>query len=160
FDDKALEGQVRQQELLDSNQGFNISGAKDEIKYPNGTLGNPNPATGPDGGFTFLTDKKAFENVVGDLPKNGSTIKVSRDQLNQLEDNLGLVPGSLDSGSVLRRFDNFDNLPPSSPLDGNELFRGPGKHLQDGSPEMIVNPAQIRTDNPNIGESWTIEVVE
>jgi len=160
FDDIAIEGQIRQEELLESNQGFNVSGARDEINYPDGALGNPNPPNGPDEGFTFLTDQQAFENVLGTLPQNGSTIRVTRDQINQLEDNLGLIPGSLDSGSTLRLFDEIDKLSPSSPLDGNDLFRGPGMHLPDGSPEIVLNPAQVRTDNPNIKGSWKIEVIE
>ncbi len=160
FDDIALEGQQRQQDLLDSNEGFNISGSADEINYPNGTLGNPNPPNGPDGGFTFLTDRQAFESVIGDLPESGGTIRVTRDQLNRLEDGLGLEPGSLDSGSVLRQFDGVQDISPASPLQGNDFFRGPGNHLPDAGPEIVVNPAQIRANNPNIVNDWTIEVVE
>ena len=123
-------------------------------------MGNPNPPNEPDGGFTFLTDRQAFESVLGELPKNGSTIKVTSEQLNKLEDGLGLEPGSLNSGSVLRQFDNVKDLAPASPFQGNDFFRGPGNHLPDAGPEIVVNPAQVRTNNPNIVNDWTIEVVE
>ena len=160
FDDIALEGQQRQQELLDSNQGYNISGARDEVKHPDGSLGNTNPPKGPDGGFTFLTDKKAFEDILGELPANGSTVRVNRAQINELEDALGLNPGSLDTGSVLRQVDNVKDLAPASPLYGNEYFRGPGNHLPNEGPEIVINPTIPRVNNPNITSSWTIEVID
>ncbi|WOE74041.1 hemagglutinin repeat-containing protein [Alterisphingorhabdus coralli] len=110
FDEIALEGQKRQGELLDADEGYNVSGAKDEINHSDGTLGNPNPGEGPVGGATFLTDKKAFEDILGGLPEGGGTIKVTREQLNQLEDSLGLRAGSLDSGSVLRQIKGVKSL--------------------------------------------------
>jgi len=156
FDDTALEGQQRQQELLDSNQGYNISGAADEIKYPDSTIG---------GSGTYITDRRAFEDTLGALPGNGGTVRVTRAQLDELEANLGLRPGSLEGGSVIRKIDNVRDAAPSSPHGpaggppGNEYFRGSGMHLPDGSPEIVIE-AQSRLNNPNIGSSWVIEVTD
>jgi len=156
FDEKALEGQARQQEMLDANSGYNISGAADEAKYPDSTIGNSG---------TFITDRQAFESTVGNLPESGGTINVTRAQLDQLEVNLGLRPGALESGSVIRQIDNIQDAAPSSPVGpvggppGNEYFRGSGMHLPDGSPEVVIG-AQSRLNNPNLGPHWTIEVIE
>lgn len=166
FDEFALEGQARQQTLLESNRGYNVTGAESEINYPNGTIGNPHPSNPdnlpgiPENDTTFLTDRQGFEDVLGALPENGGTIRVTKDQLRSLEEGLGLEPRSLDSGSVIRQLDNVDQLNPASPLDGNDFFRGPGQHLPSGAPEIIINPAQPRIDNPNIANEWKIEVVD
>ena len=32
--------------------------------------------------------------------------------------------------------------------------------LPGGGPELIIGPAQSRVDNPNISDSWKIEIVE
>ena len=156
FDDIALEGQARQHQMLESNHGYNVAGAADEIRFADSTLG---------GSGTFVTDYIAFEKVVGYLPDEGGVIKVTRVQLDQLEINLGLRPGALESGSVVRQIDNIKDAAPTSPFGeaggppGNEYFRGSGMHLPDGSPEVVIQP-QPRLNNKNIKNSWTLEVIE
>ncbi|MCP4429598.1 MAG: hypothetical protein GY806_01340, partial [Gammaproteobacteria bacterium] len=168
FDEAALQGQYRQEKMLIDNQGFNITGFEDEINHPSGTLGNPLPWNPdnlpgtPEGGSTFLTDKASFIDAFGDLEDSSSIITVTKSQLRTLETNLGLQPGILGTGSVIRQFENIRSMSPASPLGlaGNEFFRGPGFHLSDGAPEVIINPAQNRINNTNIIRSWIIEVTE
>jgi hypothetical protein len=156
FDATALEGQKRQQQMLDDNTGYNVSSAADEISYPNSTIG---------GAGTYITDRQAFESSLGSLPENGGVVQVTREQIDTLEGSVGLRPGSLEDGSVIRQINNLDTTSPSSPVGpaggppGNEYFRGTGMHLPDGSPE-IISEAQSRVNNPNIGSNWTIEVID
>lgn len=38
--------------------------------------------------------------------------------------------------------------------------RGAGMYLSDGSPELLVNPAQLKSNNPNLVVEWMLEVIE
>lgn len=161
FDQIAREGQTRQQQMLDDNRGYNISRA-DAEKYPE--MGNPNPKKNdgyPDGGQTFLTDKRVFEENLGELPNDGGVISVTQRQADKLASDIGMDRGELGTGSTLRQVENIKDLSPSSPTRVEDpLFRGPGQHLPSGAPEINVNPAQPKVNNPNVTNEWVLEVGE
>jgi len=166
FDSLAVEGQKRQQQMLDDDVGFHISGSQSEKWYPEGTLGNPSPSNPnnlpgiPSGGSTFLTDRELFTSTIGELSEDSSVIRASSSQLRELESKLGLEPYSIGEGSVVRKIEGVSEISPASPLEGNDFFRGPGNHLPSGAPELIISPAQSRVENPNITNSWKIEIDE
>ena len=169
FDDVSLESQRRQHQMLDDNEGFNVSRADAEAEFPSGTLGNPNSSIGndgfpdaPEGGRTFITDRQAVETNVGPLPSGGGTVRISGEQARQLEVDLGMRTGDIDTGSVIREFGDLDGISPSSPtsVPNDPNFLGGGQGLPTGAPEVNISPAQPRIDNPNIRSATVIEVLE
>lgn len=163
FDSYAIEGQQRQQQMLDDNAGYNVSRVHTE-KYPE--MGNPTPPKNdgnlyPEGGQTFLTDRQAFEKNIGNLPESGGTVKVTRDQADNLASELGMDIREIGTGSTVRKVENIRDLNPTSPIKvDDELFRGAGQHLPKGSPELNVSPAQLKSNNPNVTKEWKLEVIE
>ena len=114
--------------MLDENVGYNIS-PNSWDKYPK---------LGPDG--TFITDKKALTDVLG--PIDGKTeITISKSKARELEKALGLKENSLKDGSKVRSISDITNQNPRSPLKGNEYFKGPGQHLPEGGPEVVIDAA-------------------
>ncbi len=114
----------------------------------------------PKEGSSFITDRSAIVSILGDLPETTPVIKATSSQLREMEISLGLESYSLGAGSVIRQFDNIQDLSPTSPLEGNQFFRGPGFHLPGGAPEITISPAQSRINNQNVVRSWIIEVSE
>jgi RHS repeat-associated protein len=126
----------RQQAMLDKNAGYNISAESWFKQYSHlGRWG------------TFVTDKKAFRDVLGHARPGKYTVgrkagkgRISAHQARQLEKKLGLEPGSLREGFPITRVENIRDMSPRSPLEGNRFFRGPGKGLPGGGPEIVVDP--------------------
>jgi len=108
-----------------------------------------------------LTDRKAFEKVLGKLPENGGTVTITRQQADRLARELGIKPVDIGTGSTIREVVNIRDMNPASPVKVDDpLFRGPGQHLPNGSPELTINPAQPKVNNPNITREWKLEVKE
>jgi hypothetical protein len=124
---------LRQHQLLLDNIGYNVSPISWD-QYP--TIGR---------GGTFVSDKKAITDILGDI--NGRTeINLTRMQASKMEGELGLEPGSLQNGFKLRQVTNLMDMAPSSPLEGNAYFLGPGNHLPGGGPELVIRSIPT-TDN-------------
>jgi len=50
---------------------------------------------------------------------------------------MGLVPGTLQDGFKVRQVIGIKDMRPTSPMEGNQYFQGPGNHLPGGAPEMV-----------------------
>lgn len=124
---KPASAAARQAGMLADDVGYNVSPESWFKKFD--TIGKNG---------TFVTDRKAITDVLGDF-KLGSQ-KMSAAQTSALESALGLEPGSLVSGFRITEVRGISGMSPRSPLVGNPYFRGPGKGLPGGGPEMIVNP--------------------
>lgn len=119
--------QQRQWDMLNADQGFNVSPVSWD-KYA--TIGR-------DG--TFITDQRALTNVLGNFNANGEMV-ITQSQASALEQAMGLNQGSLSNGFKIRQVDGISDMSPRSPLVGNDYFQGPGMHLPGGGPEMVVDP--------------------
>jgi len=130
---QVLAARERQYKMLQDDVGYNVSPFS--FDHYN--------AIGKE--FTYLTDRAAIENVIGKIrPRNGN-ITITRRQANELENQLGLKPGSLskDGGFNIRQVQGINARGPGSPWAkdaGNELFRGGGQHLPGGGPELVIPP--------------------
>lgn len=111
--------------MLDDNVGYNISPSSWD-KYP--SIGR---------GGTFVSDNKSVSDVIGNIDGKSSTT-ISPAKAAELEKSMGLQSGSLKKGFKLRKVENITGKMPRSPLEGNEYFLGPGKHLPGGAPEMVI----------------------
>jgi hypothetical protein len=108
-----------------------------------------------------MTDSKAFEKVLGKLPEKGGTVTITRQQADRLAKELGIKPVDIDTGSTIREVVNIRDMNPASPVKVNDpLFRGSGRHLPNGSPELTISPAQPKANNPNVTRVWKLEVKE
>lgn len=125
----------RQEEMLQNGTGYNVSPSEWD-KYPQ---------IGRNG--TYLTDQKAITDVLGDIPNDGGAMTITPRQAQDLENALGLDPGSLGDEFKIRKVDNIQNRAPRSPLEGNDQFLGPGEHLPGGGPEMVVDPISTTDGN-------------
>jgi RHS repeat-associated protein len=127
---------ARQQRMLDKDVGYNVSPEEWFRKFSHlGRFG------------TFVTDKKAFTDVLGHAKPGRYTVgrkarrgQISAHQARQLEKQLGLEPGSLRQGFRVTRVEGIRDMAPRSPLEGNRFFRGPGDGLPGGGPEIVVDP--------------------
>ncbi len=63
---------------------------------------------------------------------------ITKSQASQLEQSMGLQPGSMVNGFKVRQVDRITEMSPNSPLQGNEYFQGAGQHLPGGGPEMVI----------------------
>lgn len=117
----------RQLAMLEENRGFNVSPTSWD-KYP---------SIGRNG--TYITDKKALTDILGQLPEGQNQMTISKAQAVKLESAMGLEPGSLNQGFKIRQVDGIRDLRPRSTLEGNEYFLGPGEHLPRGGPEMVID---------------------
>jgi RHS repeat-associated protein len=133
----------RQYKMLTDNVGYNISPTSWD-SYS--TIGRT---------ATFITDKEAL-NILGDF-SGKSEITISKSIANQLETNMGLMPGSLEGGFKIREVTDIISQFPRSPLKGNLYFKGPGQHLPDGSPELVINSIPT-TDNKTTKTILTVKV--
>jgi RHS repeat-associated protein len=126
---------ARQQKMLSDNVGYNVSPKSWVSKYS---------ALGKEG--TFLTDKQAIIDSIGEF-KPGTYNDPALAA--KLENDLGLTPGSLKDGFVITEVKGIKDMNPRSPTNysGNPNFKGGGKGLPGGGPEMIVNPVQTKGDN-------------
>ncbi len=115
----------RQAAMLEENQGFNAS----PIGWDN------YPTIGRNG--TYITDREAISSITGPLNIGGETV-ITRSQATQLEQAMGLQPGSMGNGFKVRQVDGITEMSPNSPLQGNEYFQGAGQHLPGGGPEMVI----------------------
>lgn len=111
--------------MLEENQGFNTS----PIGWDN------YPTIGRNG--TYITDREAISSITGPLNIGGETV-ITRAQATQLEQAMGLQPGSMANGFKVRQVDGINEMSPNSPLQGNEYFQGAGQHLPGGGPEMVI----------------------
>lgn len=116
----------RQVAMLENNQGFNVS--------PIGW--DEYPTIGRNG--TYISDKEAISSITGPLNIGGETV-ITKSQATQLEQAMGLQPGSMADGFKVRQVDGIREMLPHSPLQGNEYFLGAGNHLPGGGPEMVIN---------------------
>ncbi|QJI31814.1 hypothetical protein HKK55_24955 [Pseudomonas sp. ADAK18] len=123
--ERTLLARQRQEQMLKDNTGFNVSPTSWD-KYP--TIGR---------GGSFISDKKGVTDVIGDF-SGSPKVTISTKQAAALERAFGLEDGSLQGGFKVRQVDNIVDRMPRSPLEGNQYFLGPGKHLPGGAPEMVV----------------------
>ncbi|WP_400770254.1 hypothetical protein [Methylosinus sporium] len=140
---KVVAARLRQQKLLDENVGYNVSPIGWD-RYP--TIGRNG---------TYLTDQEAISSVIGEA--KGSVATISKERAAALEQAMGLEPGSLAKGFKIRRVEDIANLAPRSPLEGNSLFLGPGRHLPGGGPEIVVDSIPT-TDSATVKTLTTVLV--
>lgn len=119
---------ARAQSLLDGAPGYNISPESWFGRYP--TLGN---------GRSFISDKQAISDIIGDFENLGDSVTVTRDQAAALERAMGLRPGSLEDGFRISRVEDVAARGPGSPTAGNEYFLGGGNGLPGGGPELTID---------------------
>ncbi len=127
----------RQERMLEKNVGYNITPENWFQKHP--TIGQEG---------TYITDYRAIAEILGPykadtrynvgLFSRGNTISYSKTA--ELEYVLGLRPGSLIKGFRFTRITNIADKHPASPIKGNDFFKGPGKGLPNGGPELIIDP--------------------
>ncbi|MGC5704386.1 PAAR domain-containing protein [Pseudomonas sp. NFXW11] len=122
---RTLIAQRRQAQMLKDNRGFNVSPVGWD-KYP---------AIGRNG--TYVSDKRGVTDVIGDF-SGRSKVTISSEKAAKMERAFGLEEGSLKDGFKIRQVDNIAERMPRSPMEGNDYFLGPGKHLPGGAPEMVV----------------------
>ncbi|MCS3472905.1 putative Zn-binding protein involved in type VI secretion [Pseudomonas sp. JUb42] len=122
---RTLLARERQQQMLTDNVGFNVSPTSWD-KYP--TIGRYG---------SYISDNKGVADVIGDF-SGQSKITITSAKAAKLERAFGLEDGSLQGGFKIRQVDNIADRLPRSPMEGNQYFLGPGKHLPGGAPEMVV----------------------
>ncbi|MAZ20243.1 hypothetical protein [Roseovarius sp.] len=103
---------------------------------PNSTL-DLYPSIGRDG--TFVTEVGSIERVTGPIPEGATEIRITRQQADQLETDLGLNPGSLESSNTLSIVSDVQGRCPRCPVSGNDHFLGGGKGLPGGGSELIID---------------------
>jgi filamentous hemagglutinin len=130
--------------MLDANTGFNVSP----------TSWDSYPSIGRNG--TYITDRQAITGITGSLNLGGET-SITSSQAAQLEQAMGLQPGSLANGFKVRQVDGITGMSPQSPLEGNQYFQGGGQHLPGGGPEMVIEPIST-TDSGNVKTITTVKV--
>jgi RHS repeat-associated protein len=141
---RIVEARARQAKMLESNVGFNVSP----------TAWDQYPSIGRSG--TFVTDRAgALSYFDGDLTRGSATI--SPETAGKIEQDMGLVPGTLQNGFKVRQVNGLQDLAPRSPLEGNQYFLGAGNHLPGGAPEMVVNSIST-TDNSAINTILNVKV--
>jgi hypothetical protein len=123
------EALARAQTLLDGAPGYNVSPEGWFGRYP--TLGN---------GRSFISDKRAISDIIGDFEGAGDVVTISADRAAALERAMGLQPGSLADGFRISRVDDVAARSPGSPTAGNQYFLGPGNGLPGGGPELTIDP--------------------
>lgn len=134
----------RQYQMLKDNVGYNISP----------TSWNQYPTIGLNG--TYITDQAGVTQYLGEL-SGQSEMTISSEQAAQIESGMGLNPGSLQDGFQVRQVTGITDMAPRSPMEGNSFFLGPGNHLPNGAPEMVVSPIST-VDNPNVTTLLTVHV--
>src|SRR5690554_337982 len=122
---KVISAQARQQKMLDDNIGYNISP----------TAWDNYPMIGRNG--TFVSDKQSITDALGNLSDSPQTT-ITKGQAQKIEKDFGLESGSLQQGFKIRKVDNLRDSYPRSPLEGNQYFLGPGQHLPNGAPELVI----------------------
>ncbi|MCA8866280.1 type IV secretion protein Rhs [Halomonas sp. SBBP1] len=130
--------------MLDDNVGFNISP----------TTWDNYPTIGRNG--TFISDRQGITDIIGDFPGQPQLI-LDRSKTLQLEEAFGLDTGTLLDGFKIRRVENIVEQMPRSPLEGNQLFRGPGNHLPGGAPEMVIDSIPT-VDSSNVSTLFEVLV--
>ncbi|MCY7294599.1 hypothetical protein [Alteromonas sp. a30] len=105
---------------------------------PNSTLNNY-PSIGANG--TFVTNSKTIEGIIGPVPDGATEIRITRQQANALESDLGLNPGSLEQSNTLSIVSDIPERCPRCPVGnaGNDLFLGDGEGLPGGGPELVID---------------------
>ncbi|TWB13084.1 RHS repeat-associated protein [Nitrospirillum amazonense] len=135
---------ARQAQMLEDDVGYNISPTAWD-QYP--TIGRAG---------TFVTDQEGAMKYFGDVSGKQS-ITIPRATAVQMEQDMGLNPGSLQDGFKVRQVSGLQDLAPRSPLEGNDYFRGGGNHLPGGAPEMVVNSVPT-TDNSYVSTLLNVSV--
>jgi len=103
---------------------------------PNSTLDNY-PNIGANG--TFVTEVNSIENVIGPIPNGATEIHITPQQASQLEADLGLNPGSLETSNTLSIVDDISGRCPRCPIGGNDQFLGGGQGLPGGGSELVID---------------------
>lgn len=142
--DTVQAAQQRQAAMLDANTGFNVSP----------TSWDNYPTIGRNG--TYITDQQAITNLTGPLNAGGETV-ITSSQAAQLEQAMGLQPGSLANGFKVRQVSGITDMAPRSPMEGNQYFQGPGQHLPGGGPEMVIESIST-IDSANVKTTTTVKV--
>lgn len=128
---------VRTQALRNSPTAYNVSPISWDV-YP--YIGRET---------TFITDRKAITDVLGDFCEQMS---VSTQEATRLETALGLKEGSLQNGFKIREI-SLTGMPPERirvPEHGNKHFLGKGKGLPGGGPELELQPRVSTKDNAEV----------
>jgi len=142
--DRVKKARERQYRMLQDDKGFNISPI-DWDSYPNIGLNG-----------TFITDRTGALNNLPNFRK-GDTVTISSATASSIERGMGLKPGSLQNGFKVREISDITSMNPRSTLEGNEYFLGPGQHLPNGAPEMVINSVPT-IDNESVTTILTVLV--
>jgi hypothetical protein len=120
---------VRTDQLLKDNIGYNVSPRSYDKDFER---------IGKDA--TFVTDRKALEDVLGPLNKLDSS-RITSQTVAKLEQGLGLESGSLSRGGLkIREIEDLKSRGVGSPVDtANKQFLGGGKGLPGGGPELTLS---------------------
>lgn len=122
-EERARAARARQAQMLKDDVAYNISP----------TEWDQYPSIGRNG--SFVTDRQGISDVIGDFD---DLSEISSSQARQLETAFGLEPKSLDNRFKIREVTGIQSRLPSSPLEGNRFFEGPGMHLPGGALELVV----------------------
>lgn len=95
------------------------------------------PAIGRDG--TFVTEVNSIERITGPTPDGATEIRITRQQADQLETDLGLNPGSLESSNTLSVVSDVQSKCPRCPVSGNDHFLEGGQGLPGGGSELVID---------------------
>jgi hypothetical protein len=118
--------QQGQQRLLNGEPGYNVSPEEYFQKYTH--IGKNQ---------TFVTTKDTIAREIGQF-EGGSNYAVAAREATRLETGLGLERGSLADGFRISKVEGVAGRSPSSPIVGNQYFRGSGQGLPNGGTEMLV----------------------
>lgn len=117
---------ARVDDLLRDNVGYNVSPRTYDQDFDKGRY------------ETFVTDRKALEDVLGPLNKLDSS-RLDSKTVSKLEEALGLKRDSLADGFKIREIDDLKSRGVGSPISGNESFLGGNKGLPGGGPELTLS---------------------
>ena len=131
-----LSPQARVTRMLERGVAYNVSREASFNKYS---------AIGENG--SYVTDYRAVGQITGPIRADTKVNvgfftkgdQLSRYKVRKLENALGLKSKSLVDGFRFTRVSSLNELHPRSPLTGNDFFRGPGKGLPGGGPELVID---------------------
>ena len=88
-----------------------------------------------------MTNSNAIESIIGPIPNGATDIRITSQQADALESDLGLNPGSLEGSNTLSIVSDVADRCPRCPVGdaGNDLFLGAGEGLPGGAPELVID---------------------
>lgn len=132
---------VQAQRLSEGNIGYNVSPKEWYFQFQ--TIGK---------NYTYLTNYETIAKVIGFKTPNtfyqatthATPITISHRQMRGLEHALGLEPHSLGTEIRLTQVSDIQSRELGCPLVGNQYFKGPGKGLPEGGPEVVIKAVSTK----------------